>query len=120
MIKKILVIDDNPIFCNAIKYHLSQKVYDVEICISCEEFKNKINIKEYDLILLDMRLKDGEGLDILKYTLELNPNKKVIMVSSYLDNEELSKAKKLGAYKCIKKSSNLFFELDNILKTLLQ
>ena len=118
MIKKILVIDDNVIFCKAIKYHLSQKAYDVDICISNAEFQDKRNIKKFDLILVDMRLKDGEGIDILKYISELIPGKKVIMISSYLDNENISKAKELGAYKCINKNSNLFHELDNIIKNL--
>lgn len=121
MIKKILVIDDNNIFCNAIKNHLSQKDYVVEVCVSCHEFqeKNNINnIKEFDLILLDLRLKDGEGLDILKHISEIIPDKKVIMVSSYLDSENISKAKELGVYKCIDKNSKLFHELDHVIETL--
>lgn len=118
LIKKILVIDDNIIFCNAIKYHLSQKEYDVEICISYTELQDKIDIKEFDLILLDMKLKDAEGFDILQYISKINQNKKVIIVSSYLDNENVSKAKELGAYKCIDKSSYLFNELDQIIETL--
>ncbi|MGA1864938.1 MAG: response regulator [bacterium] len=118
MIKKILVVDDNNIFCNAVKNHLLQKEYEVEICTSCAEFKNKINIKRFDLILLDLRLKDGQGLDILKDISEITPGKKVVMISSYLDNENISKAKKFGAYKCINKNSNLFYELDHIIGTL--
>jgi DNA-binding NtrC family response regulator len=118
LIKKILVIDDNNIFCNAIKNHLSQKEYDVKICISYAEFQDKIDIREFDLILLDLRLKDAKGLDILQYISEINPNQKVIIVSSYLDNENISQAKELGAYKCINKNSNLFNELNHIIDTL--
>lgn len=118
MIKKILVIDDNNIFCNAIKNHLSQKQYVVEICLSCAELQEKININEFDIILLDMKLKDAEGLDILKYISEIIPDKKIIMISSYLDSENIAKAKYLGAYMCIDKNSNLFNELDNIIEAL--
>ena len=118
MISKILVIDDNNIFCNAIKNHLSQKEYDVEICISYSEFQDKIDIREFDLILLDMRLKDAKGLDILQYILKMDPNQRVIMISSYLDYENILKAKELGAYICINKNSNLFHELDHIIETL--
>ncbi|MGA1841019.1 MAG: response regulator [bacterium] len=118
MINKILVIDDNIIFCNALKYHLSHKEYDVEICISYAEFQDKIDIREFDLVLLDMRLKDSKGLDILQYILKINPNQRIIMVSSYLDNENILKAKEIGAYICINKNSNLFHELDHIIETL--
>ena len=118
MINKILIIDDNIIFCNALRYHLSKKEYDVKICISYSEFQDEINVKEFDLILLDMRLKDGEGIDILQIILKTDPKNKVIMVSSFLNNENIIKLKELGAYKCINKNSNLFNELDDIIDNL--
>ena len=65
-----------------------------------------------------MKLEDGEGLDILQYISKTDPNQKVIMISSFLDSENISKAKELGAYKCINKNSNLFDVLDRIMKTL--
>jgi DNA-binding NtrC family response regulator len=110
-----LVIDDNKIFCNALKYHLSQKEYDVETCISHTEFQDK-DIKEFDLILLDMRLRDAQGFDIVQYILKKYPDKKIIIISSYLDDESILKANELGAYKCIHKSSKLFEELDIVIK----
>ncbi len=116
MFNKILVIDDNLIFCNAIKYHLSQNKYNVAICISYSELQNKIDIKEYDLILLDLSLKDANGLDVLEDILKSNPEKMVIIVSSYLDNVNILKAKKLGAYKCLNKNSRLFDELDILIE----
>jgi len=118
LIKKILIIDDSIIFCNALKYHLSKKEYDIKICISYSEFQDKINIKEFDLILLDMSLKDGEGIDILQIISEINPKNKVIIVSSFLNNENIIKSKELGAYKCINKNCNLFNELDDIIDNL--
>ena len=115
MINKILVIDENTIFCNALKYHLSQKEFNVETCLSHSEFQDK-DIKEYDLILLDIKLRDEQGLDIIQYILGKCPEKKIIIISSYLDEESILKANELGAYKCIHKSSRLFKELDNLIK----
>jgi len=116
MINKILVIDDNIIYCNAIKNHLSQKEYEVETCISHCEFQDNIDIREFDLILLDLKLKDAEGIDILQHILKLNPDKKIIVISSYLDDKIMLTANELGAYKCIHKNSNLFDKLDLLLK----
>ena len=64
MISKILVVDNNIIFCNALKYHLIQKEYDVEICISYSDFQDRININDFDLILIDMKPK-CENIDII-------------------------------------------------------
>jgi len=116
LINRILVIDDNIIFCNAMKYHLLQKEFDVETCISQSEFQDKIDIKHFDLILLDMKLQDADGLDMLQYILKISPNKKVIIISSYLDDKSILKANELGAYKFIHKSSKLFEDLDLIIK----
>ena len=115
LISKVLVVDDDIMFCNAMKYHLLQREYNVDICISHDELQNK-DIEEFDLILLDMRLKDAEGLDILQSILEVNPAKKIIIVSSYLDDKSILKINELGAYKWIHKSSRLFEELDLIMK----
>lgn len=116
MINKILIIDDNIIYCNAMKYHLSQKEYEVETCISYCEFQERINVRDFDLILLDLKLKDSEPLDSLQYILKSNPDKKIIVISSYFDEKMMLIANELGAYKCIHKNCDLFDKLDNLLK----
>jgi two-component system response regulator HydG len=116
MNNKILIIDDNIIYCNALKNHLLQKEFKVRTCISNTEFQEKIDIREFDIILLDMKLKDAKGLDILQFILKISPDKKIIIISSYLDDKSISMANELGAYKCIHKNSQLFDELDFILK----
>lgn len=115
MTNKILIIDDDLIFYNALKYHLLQNEYDADICISYKEFQEEIDIRKYDLVLLDMRLKDAEDLDILKNIADISPDKKVIIVSSYLDDDNISKAEEPGSYKCVYKNSQLFDALDLII-----
>lgn len=118
LINKILIIDDEIIFCNALRYHLIQKKYDVEICTSHYEFKNKISIWQFDLVLLDLNLKDIKGLELLQIVLGVRPDLKVIIVSAYLDQRNILKAKELGAYECTSKNSQMFQVLDRIIDTL--
>jgi len=120
LIGSILIIDDNMIFCNALKSHFTQKEYNVKTCISFREFKDKIDIKNFDLIFLDLRLQDAEGLDILESILEICPDKKVIIISSYLDDECIAKAKEIGAFQCIPKNSQLFEKLDYLMNEIQQ
>ncbi|MGA1794928.1 MAG: response regulator [bacterium] len=115
VVNKILIIDDNSIFCNAMKYHLLQKCYDVSICSSFSEFQDGIDVGEYDLILLDMRLRDATGIDFLKIIKKLYPTKKIIIVSSFLDDINITKALEFGVFTCLDKNSNLFNELDRII-----
>ena len=117
MINKILIIDDAIIICNAIKSHYIQKGYYVESS-TYEEFQDNITLEEVDLILLDLNFKDIKGLELLKIIREIHPDIKIIVVSSYLDHNNISKAKELGAYKCISKNSQLFQVLDQIFEAI--
>jgi len=118
VINNILIIDDEIIFCNALRYHLIQKRYDVEVCTSYHEFKNNISIWQFDLVLLDLNLKDIKGLELLQIILGIRQDLKVIIVSAYLDHKNVLKAKELGAYDCTSKNSQMFQVLDRIIDTL--
>lgn len=113
-----MTIDDEVIICNAIRSHYTQKGYDVVGCVSYQEFQDNITLEKFDLILLDLNLKGIKGLELLKIIKEINPNIKIIVISSYLDHSNISKAKELGAYKCISKNSQLFQVLDQIIETM--
>ena len=118
MISKILIIDDEVIFCEALKNHLSQKGSDVRIYNSYHEFQSESDVSQYDLILLDLHLRDIKGLELLRILLDDNPDLKVVIISSYLDRKNISQAKKLGAYDCISKSSQMFKILDQLLESI--
>ena len=118
MINKILVVDDEIIFCNALRYHLTQKGFQVEISTSYHDFQKKVTFYQFDLMLLDLHLNDIKGLDLLQIAVKINPNMKIIVVSSYLDHSNILKAKELGACECINKNSQMFQVLDRIIKTM--
>ena len=118
LVNKILIIDDETVFCEALKNHFSQKGNDVKIYNSYHEFQSESDVSQYDLILLDLHLKDIKGLELLQMVLESNPNLKVVIISSHLDRMNISQAKKLGAYDCISKSSQMFKILDQLLESI--
>jgi DNA-binding NtrC family response regulator len=118
LVKKILIIDGEIITCKAIKSHYVQKGYEVEGCTSYQEFQNKVIPAEFELVLLDLNLKDIKGLELLKIMRKRHPDLKIIVISWYLDSDSILKAKQLGAYTCITKNSQLFQLLDQIIETL--
>ena len=70
---KILIVEDEKALCDSIASYLRQEDF---ICDSAENYQqaiNKIESFDYDCILLDITLQDGNGLDILK---ELKKNNK--------------------------------------------
>lgn len=118
LIEKILIIDEEIIFCNALRYHLTQKGFNVAICTSYLENKNKIKICEFDLILLDLNHKE-KGFEFLQIAKKTNPDTKIIILSAHLECIDILKAKQLGAYDCAKKNSQLFQALDKIIKKIM-
>lgn len=66
MEKKILIIDNDKSFVKGLKYSLEQDRYIVDVVHKGKEIINKISKKEYSLVLLDLILPDGTGLNVCK------------------------------------------------------
>src|SRR5680860_1473622 len=78
---KILVIEDEPEMIGLIKQFLEDENYIVETAETFNSGLDKIVSYDYDCILLDIMLPDGNGLKILQQLKELNRAGSVITVS---------------------------------------
>lgn len=61
---KVIVIDRDISFLKGLKYSLEQEQYYVETAFSIKEATTKIKKKEYELVILELLLPDGNGLDL--------------------------------------------------------
>ena len=66
MSQKILIIEDEPDIRKTLKYNISREGYKVESASSLSEGKEQINSSDFSLILLDLMLPDGSGLDLCR------------------------------------------------------
>ena len=66
MSQKILLIEDEPDIRKTLEYNLSREGFDVACASSISEGKNYINAGQFSLILLDLMLPDGSGLDLCR------------------------------------------------------
>ncbi len=64
---RILIVEDDIALCEAIRFHLKNEGYIVDICNDGEDASYYINQNAYDLIILDRMLPYINGLDILKH-----------------------------------------------------
>ena len=67
MKNKLLLVEDNEIIIKGLKYTLEQENFEVDIVKSKEDAEDALSIKEYDLVILDIMLPDGNGFDLCKY-----------------------------------------------------
>jgi two-component system phosphate regulon response regulator PhoB len=66
MSQKILIIEDEPDIRKTLEYNISREGYKVVSASSLSEGKEQINSSDFSLILLDLMLPDGSGLDLCR------------------------------------------------------
>jgi len=79
---KLLVIEDEPDMLNSITSYLAKSGYVCEIAATYSEADEKLWLYDYDCILLDISLPDGNGLDLLGEIKEKKSPAGVIIVSA--------------------------------------
>lgn len=79
---KILIIEDHKDLASNITDYLKKEDYVCEVAVNTKEALEKIELFEYDCILLDLMLPDGNGLEILKHIKNVVPESSVIIVSA--------------------------------------
>lgn len=94
---KILVIEDNREFCELLVHSLRSERYVVETAEDYSSACSKVFIYEYDCILLDIMLPDGNGLDLLREASRRGLRLNVIILSAKDSVEDKVAGLQLGA-----------------------
>ena len=95
----ILIVDDNDSLARGLQICLQDEGYEACAVFGVEEAISKLKNNEYDLVITDLRLDDGSGLDVIKAArateVELKPE--VILMTAFGSVETSVEAMKLGA-----------------------
>ena len=94
---KVLIIEDEPEIANSIKNYFKPNGVHCETASNYKEAVSKISMYDYDCILLDLMLPDGDGFDILKELKAANKTEGVIIVSAKENLETRLEGFNLGA-----------------------
>lgn len=106
MSSKILVVDDDTAFCVMLKTFLQKKGFEVINAFNCQEAEEQIRKQVFDIVLTDLRLPDGDGLQILKLVKETSLVTQVILMTGYTDIKTAVNAIKMGAFDYVGKPIN--------------
>ncbi|MGI6319798.1 MAG: response regulator transcription factor [Bacteroidales bacterium] len=79
---KILIIEDNESLNDAIFTSLSAENFVCEKAKNYNLASEKINLYEYDIVIVDINLPDGTGLDIIRELKKINPLTGIIVISA--------------------------------------
>ena len=101
--RKILIIDDEQSLLESLEMFLSERGYDVSCAVCASEGREKDQSFAPDVIILDVRLPDMNGLEMLKELKQNHKEKNIIIITAFHDMDTTIKAIKLGACEYIPK-----------------
>ncbi len=93
---KILVIDDEARVCELIKDTLSERYPGIDLSFNLSDALGKISNRNYDLIISDIKLPDGSGMDAISKAMEIDSFTEIIIITGYGTFELAARAVNIG------------------------
>lgn len=115
MERRILVVDDEQVVCKMLKKFLTHKGYAVTTALSGKEAIKKVEKERPQIVLLDIRMPEMDGIETLKRIRNIDKKVGIIMITAVKDDAVGRRCMELGAYGYITKP----FDLDYLETTLM-
>jgi len=93
----LLLVDDDRHLLESMTEWLRDQNYYVDAVLGCADALAQLKQRTYDLILVDVRLQDGDGFDLLEQIRRAYPDAQVMLMTGYGDAEAAIEALRAGA-----------------------
>ena len=100
---KLLLVDDEKDFSESLAERLQLRDFDVKSALNGDDAIKLVSEKEFDVIILDVKMPGKSGIETLKEIKKLNQLSQVIMLTGHATVESAIQGMKLGAYDYIMK-----------------
>jgi DNA-binding NtrC family response regulator len=115
---RILVVDDEEALRTVLSTELSSEGYEVSAASDGGEAIEMVKGNDYDLVLLDIKMPNVDGFEVLKFVKGTKPDIKVIMLTGFADLKNAIESKRLGAEDFVSKPYDLVDLLTTIERVL--
>jgi len=115
MNKDLIIVDDDNIFRDRLSRSMEKKGFLVESFSDSKSTTIRIREKNFDYAIVDMRLEDGSGLELLKLIKSINPSTRSLLLTGYGNIATAVAAIKSGAIDYLPKPA----EIDQIYEALI-
>jgi CheY-like chemotaxis protein len=105
--RRILLTDDDDEFRTILATWLIDEGYSVVEATGGDEAISLLRENDYDILILDLRMPEGSGLDVLRFVQETSPGMHIVALSGYFDLELMKECKELGATFTLRKPYDL-------------
>jgi DNA-binding NtrC family response regulator len=97
MSSSILIVDDEPKFCETLARMLTRHGDRAEACSDPLKALERLRHQPFDVLLTDLKMPGMSGIDMIAEAKRLNPNMDVVMMTAFATAETAIEAMKLGA-----------------------
>jgi len=119
MKKQVLIVDDEPDIRELLELTLGRMDLETRSAANLEDARHLLGQFEFDLCLTDMRLPDGNGIDLVREMQERYPQLPVAVITAFGNMETAVSALKAGAFDFVSKPVDIN-DLRNIVRSALR
>lgn len=94
----LLIVDDNAALCETLADIFGEEGYTMDIAYNGKEAEKKFTAKFFNVVLLDIKLPDMEGTELLRILKKMHPATEAIMITGYASLESSIAALREGAF----------------------
>jgi DNA-binding NtrC family response regulator len=109
---RVLLVDDEEGYVNVLSNRLRKRGFDVTRTYSGTEALQALRNKEFEVAVLDLKMEDMDGLEVLKVFKRMDPQMEVIMLTGHGSQTAAVQGIEMGAYDYLTKPC----EFDSLLK----
>jgi len=113
---RLLLIDDEKDFVNILSKRLKRRSIEVKKAFSGAEAIQALRGQEFDVAVLDLKMEDMDGIEVLKMLKIMDPRLAVIMLTGHGSAEAAEQGIKLGAFDYLTKPCELKELLEKIME----
>jgi DNA-binding NtrC family response regulator len=104
---RIAIVDDEVPVCRSLSRALIADGYEAEAFTSGQDFLERLRAAPFDLVLADLKLPDGNGIELIAKTKEANPEAETVIITGFGGIDTAIAAIKAGAYHYVTKPVKL-------------
>ena len=109
---RLLAVDDDRLLRMSLQLIFEEHGYEVDAVASLSGAMDSLDRRRYELVLTDLRLPDGDGLEVIRYARRLDPQAKVILMTASLEDLDEDRALRAGAMEVLCKPRELSVLVD--------
>ncbi|MCX7822108.1 MAG: response regulator [Syntrophobacterales bacterium] len=116
---KVLIVDDEVAYVDVLRRRMQKRNVIVETANSGSEAIRKLRESSFDIAIIDLKMEDMSGIEVLKIFKKMDPDMPVIMITGHGSEEAAQNGITCGAYDYLMKPCDFETLMEKINKAVL-